>query len=360
MNRPTTRGLRVAFFHADMDEQQTPEPSPETPKARYPKRPSHFAHKFVRRLAKSAAAQEIGPEACWLLTVIAHQEDAVHYRRAVTWYEGQLMPLVGLKCRRTLARVRDKAIEAGWLHYEPGRKGVAGVYWVLIPDHAEPFDDSPIGDDQGVLCDTSVTERAPKVSQQQRQKSAGSVTQMSPEERPMCHTSNPNPNPNPIPVSLLGESAARAPDPGFNPNPPPHPVDDIQTPDNPHIDWLTVEREFLVAWNAAPETVHISALRNYSNRLRTMWMDPWWRDNWRKVFSILPTSYWAVRKLPMSKFLEPNFVEETLNGKYRDYTGTAGTHAVGNAAGATPSFRTIGRRVERSDNGGYGDDAGGS
>lgn len=330
MNRPTTRGLRVAFFHAMTEPQQ--ETAPDAPKRAYPKRPSHFAHKFVRRLAKSAAAQEIGPEACWLLTVIAHQEDAVHYRRAVTWYEGQLMPLVGLNCRRTLARVRQKAIDAGWLHYEPGRKGVAGVYWVLVPDHAEPFDDSPIGEDSGFLCDTGVTERAPKVSRQQRQNSAASVTPMSPEERQKCHTSNPYPNPTPNPVSLGGESIARAPDPGFDPAPPPDPADDVQTPSHPHWDWLTVEREFLDAWNACPDTCHVRALRNYSNRLRNLWMDDWWRDHWRKVLEMLPTSFWAGRRLPLSRFLEDMFVEEFLGGKYIVHSGAAGANAVGGSA----------------------------
>lgn len=340
MNRPTTRGLRVAFFHADMDEQQTPEPSPETPKARYPKRPSHFAHKFVRRLAKSAAAQEIGPEACWLLTVIAHQEDAVHYRRAVTWYEGQLMPLVGLKCRRTLARVRDKAIEAGWLHYEPGRKGVAGVYWVLIPDHAEPFDDSPIGDDQGVLCDTSVTERAPKVSQQQRQKSAGSVAQMSPEERPMCHTSNPYPIPIPIPVSLGGDLRAPDADPGFDPSPPHDPVDDVQTPDNPHVDWLTVEREFLEVWNNSPETCKYRAMRNFQSRFRTLWLEAQWRSLCYRAVARLSTTYWAGRNVGLGQFLRPEFVEEVLGGRY-DYG--PGTNDNRSAKGHGRGSRATGR-----------------
>ena len=350
MNRTTTRGFRVAFFHA-MPEPAAPEPSPDATKARYPKRPSHFAHKFVRRLAKSAAAQEIGPEACWLLTVIAHQEDAVHYRRAVTWYEGQLMPLVGLKCRRTLARVREKAIEAGWLHYEPGRKGVAGVYWVLIPDHAEPFDDSPIGDDDGFLCDTSVTERAPQVSHQQRQKSAGSVAPMSPEPRQMCHTSNPVPNPIPNPVSLGGESVARAPDPGFDPSPPPDPADDVQTPDHPHFDWLTIEREFLEVWNNSSEVVPYKSLRNFQSRFRALWLDPEWRQNCYRGIAKLSTTYWAGRHVALSQFLKPEFLEELLGGKYSDHgPGAGGKNGVGGssraAARQTPLHIRLGGDIE--------------
>ena len=42
------------------------------------------------------------------------------------------MSLAGMK------RVRDKAVEAGWLHYEPGTKGRAARYWVTIPEWAAP------------------------------------------------------------------------------------------------------------------------------------------------------------------------------------------------------------------------------
>ena len=100
----------------------------------YPSRSSHFAHRFCRLLAKAAVAQEIGPEACWLLTVIAHQEDAKRYAGPVSFWNEQLMPLCGFTSPGRLIRQRTRAVEAGWLHYEAGGKGKVGRYWVLVPD----------------------------------------------------------------------------------------------------------------------------------------------------------------------------------------------------------------------------------
>ena len=57
----------------------------------YPKnRGSFFAHKFCRILTKAAVAQELGPESCWLLSVIVHQEDAIRYSRPVTFWNDDL------------------------------------------------------------------------------------------------------------------------------------------------------------------------------------------------------------------------------------------------------------------------------
>ena len=101
----------------------------------YPKRPGHFAHKFCRLLAKATVANELGCEGCWLLAVIAHTEDAKGYRSPVLYYNGQLMSFCGFKTEDKLARVRAKLVQAGWLHYAPGRRGAAGRYWVVIPPH---------------------------------------------------------------------------------------------------------------------------------------------------------------------------------------------------------------------------------
>lgn len=108
----------------------------------YPKRVKFFALRFCRLMAKVCLANEIGPEACWMLAVIAHTEDAKCYSDPVTFFNGQLMPLVGLS-EDSLDRARRKAIDTGWLHYEPGRKKVAGRYWVQIPDRFKGIDDAP-------------------------------------------------------------------------------------------------------------------------------------------------------------------------------------------------------------------------
>ncbi len=107
----------------------------------YPKRHPHFAHKFCRLLTKSAAALEIGPEVCWLLTVIVHQEDAKRYRGAANYWNHQLMGVVGVSSVGRLDRIREAAVNAGWLHYEPGGKSKIGVYWVKIPTAAEGIED---------------------------------------------------------------------------------------------------------------------------------------------------------------------------------------------------------------------------
>lgn len=115
----------------------------------YPKRPRFFAFRFVRLMAKVCLANEIGAEACWLLAVIASTEDAGGYRKAVTFWNEQLFPLAGLGSVSALKRVREKLVESGWLHYEPGAKGRAAKYWVMIPDHLEGIDDGPTDEQPG-------------------------------------------------------------------------------------------------------------------------------------------------------------------------------------------------------------------
>lgn len=109
----------------------------------YPKRPRFFSYRFGRLMAKVCLANEIGPVACWMLTVIANTEDAKHYTDHVTYFNEQLFPLVGVGSVDALDRVRKKAIDAGWLDYIPGRKGIAGRYCVKIPDRYTDIPDGP-------------------------------------------------------------------------------------------------------------------------------------------------------------------------------------------------------------------------
>lgn len=114
-------------------------PSP----AEYPKRPNFFAYRFCRLMAKVCLANEVGPNVCWVLTTIAMTEDAKGYRSPVTFFNEQLMAVTGFNSDDALDRARKKAIAAGWLHYQPGRKGIAGKYWVVIPERYRSFDDAP-------------------------------------------------------------------------------------------------------------------------------------------------------------------------------------------------------------------------
>ncbi len=97
--------------------------------AGYPRRPTHFFHRYSRRLAWSCAANEIGADGCWLLTIIAAMEDLKRYQRAPDFFNEQLAPLCGWSVDK-LARVRRRCVEHGWLHYESGGKRTPGVYWI--------------------------------------------------------------------------------------------------------------------------------------------------------------------------------------------------------------------------------------
>jgi hypothetical protein len=116
----------------------------------YPKRPRFFANRFIRVLAKACVANYLGPEGFTLLAVIAMTEDAKGYRDPVTFFNEQLMPLVGAKNVKALDRVRSKAVVAGWLIYQPGGKGKAGRYWVDIPTAHTGWDDAPT--DEPTAC----------------------------------------------------------------------------------------------------------------------------------------------------------------------------------------------------------------
>lgn len=118
----------------------------------YPKRERFFAYRVVRMMTKTAAAQEMGLEACWLVSIVAMQEDAKRYSCPVTFWNEQLMPLLGFGGRARLVRIRDNAVQAGWLHYEAGAKGRPGKYWSLIPARFQRLGDSPVDESGDAFC----------------------------------------------------------------------------------------------------------------------------------------------------------------------------------------------------------------
>ncbi len=114
-----------------------------TTKPTYPKRPKFFAHRYCRLLTKTCACQTLGANAFVLCITIAHQEDAKRYKGAVTYYNEQLMPLVGMKKWDALDHARKRAAEHGWLHYEAGGRHKPGQYWVTIPAELDDLNDTP-------------------------------------------------------------------------------------------------------------------------------------------------------------------------------------------------------------------------
>ena len=132
---------------------------------RYPQRDRYYAHRFIRLLTKTAAAQDLGSTVCWLLAVVAMQEDSKRYTEPAKWYLEQLMPLCGMGSKQSLVTAIAKAKSAGWLEYLPGGKGIPGRFWVLIPSAFEELPDSP--------CDES----SPKIGLQTERKRNANGTQ---------------------------------------------------------------------------------------------------------------------------------------------------------------------------------------
>lgn len=188
--------------------------------ASYPPREPCFAYKFCRKLAKRTAAQEIGAEACWLLTIVAMTEDARWYSGAVTFYNMQLAAMCGFDSENRLARHRAKAVDAGWLHYEAGGKRKPGVYWVTVPEGGDT-EDTPIdegADDDLSLQNGGTNGGAIGGRNGFHLQNGGAIGGRSGGEagdnrRPSYPIPNPNPNPNPNtlpPPRLLERSAPAA------------------------------------------------------------------------------------------------------------------------------------------------------
>src|SRR5690349_14190317 len=98
-----------------MSRASLPAPPSTNQQGTYPKRSAFFAHRFVRVLHKSCAAQDIGPDACYLLCIIAHTEDAARYSGPVRFWRTQLMETMGITSPKRLIELRRRAIERGWL-----------------------------------------------------------------------------------------------------------------------------------------------------------------------------------------------------------------------------------------------------
>ncbi|MBX3438017.1 MAG: hypothetical protein KF861_11045, partial [Planctomycetaceae bacterium] len=209
---------------------------------------------------------------------IAMTEDAARYRRPVTFYNEQLMPIVGLASRATLNRARDRCIDNGWLHYKAGAKRSPGVYWVLVPAHAQKMEDTPIdeGEDSVQFLNGIRTECERNVN--------GIRTEC---ERPSYLYPNPNPE----------ESA--------------------------HADGVDEEIDLLIAeWNALP----VRAIRKITQKRRTVLRarlsDPEWRSEWREALAKIRVSKFCAGstgwKADFDWFLRPDSITKILEGKYND------------------------------------------
>ncbi len=196
----------------------------------YPKREKFFAMKVGRLLLKSCAANEIGPDGCWLVKIIALTEDAAKYRRAVTYYDDQLSAVLGVS-RQSLVRVRRRVVEHGWLNYSPGRKRVPGRYFVTVPNLAKGLPDTPTdeGDESYFLSQSGTETESIAVSDFDRKRTE-SVQQPDRKRTESDHLSYLHLKPKPIPPP-------KSPKGGLA-------IQEIQLPENLNTP------EFLEAWES--------------------------------------------------------------------------------------------------------------
>jgi hypothetical protein len=141
-------------------------------------------------MARVCLANELGPEVCWLLTVIANTEDAKGYRDAVTFFNDQLIGISGFGSVPSLNRFRTKAVEAGWLHYEPGVRRKAGRYWVVIPDRFDDVKNGPIDHDEADYRDGFPSTNGRKAEGNRRESVQESVGKAEGNRRETVHPSS--------------------------------------------------------------------------------------------------------------------------------------------------------------------------
>lgn len=279
----------------------------------YPKRPPFYAYKLTRLMFKTALANDIGPEACHMIIQIAHTEDATHYSKPVKFYNEQLMPVCGFANVKALDRARAKAVDAGWLHYIPGGKGVAGKYWTLVPARYKNWED-------GSIDESSV-----------------------PDELEPLH---------PVSLPVAGNQTGdkretngrQTPDKRATINPKPKPLGCIYTGENPDSDFVPVkafifnaavtgieiggsvveyyeqplvwETEFIRLWNKLPGVHRREGGLDPPLRdaLQTRLCETEWF--WKRAFATFPTTAGLDHTQNLTWFLKKGTVSSLLDGTY--------------------------------------------
>src|SRR5262249_26403932 len=99
----------------------------------YPKRGKLFCLDYMRLIRQAAVGQIFGPAAVGLLDSVVLMEDKLFYKRPPNFFNDQIGAAIGINGWDTLARLRTKLVDRGWLVYQPGGKSTPGVYWVSVP-----------------------------------------------------------------------------------------------------------------------------------------------------------------------------------------------------------------------------------
>jgi hypothetical protein len=265
----------------------------------YPKRPQMFAYKFCRQLIKQAVAQEIGPEGFCLLTCVVMTEDAKGYTGAVTFFNGQLMPLCGFTTEKRLISVRQKCVESGWLHYQAGSKGVAGKYWCVLPVMNRT--DGPVDENPNEFSLSNSTAEVQRKDREKTEEVARQVQENDREKTGQPTVILPTPIPKPFPVPE-GASAV------------------------------------VESWNLIRELPKCQKLSGKRlSALNARLTDPWWRENWATALARIPRSRFLLGdnktgwKADFDWFIQPDSVLRISESKYDDRRT--------NSTQRNPSFR---------------------
>lgn len=155
---------------------------------------SHHAHRLCRLLIKAAVANEIGPEVCWMLTVIAHTEDARHYAGPVTFWRDQFMVVCGCRSVGRMMRIRQRAVDAGWLIYENGGNHHPSKYLTTIPPAYRYLPDTPT-DEYPAEPDSSSSVMEPKTQSKRIPSEFETQSKRNRSGTPSTLTLTPTPNP---------------------------------------------------------------------------------------------------------------------------------------------------------------------
>jgi hypothetical protein len=99
------------------------------------KREAYFANKVIRLLFVSGQNLAIGNHAVQLVVFVAITEDAIRYKEPARFWNEQLYHVLGLRSPKQLSNARNRAMMAGWLHYDRKNARSIGEYRTEIPVH---------------------------------------------------------------------------------------------------------------------------------------------------------------------------------------------------------------------------------
>jgi hypothetical protein len=99
------------------------------------KREAFFAIKLIRILFESGQNLAIGNHAVLLVQFVAITEDRIRYKEPARFWNSELHRVLGFTSPKMLNDARNRAVMAGWLHYDRKDDRSIGEYRTDIPVH---------------------------------------------------------------------------------------------------------------------------------------------------------------------------------------------------------------------------------